>query len=223
MCCSRHLCPEYKCVDAANSSLALEDNDSVDVPTNLFPYAEASRGASFEANIAHGSGEGYRYSGHGVSTGLYEASEDPSADDDYLGSGGDYIDYTGSGLHDAHRDASSNEDYNDDDGDGTMPLPPPTYISALAPPSPAPAITNLQDSPVGPSEATATYHCAVCGHVYDPRRDGDGRPFEKLPESWQCPVCGAPKAAFRRVDARRLGRLSGGEWREGEGAAVYAH
>merc|ERR1719473_2102713 len=124
--------------DAANSSPVLVDDGTVDVPADLSPYAEGSGGAGFEANIAHGSGEGYRYSGHGASTRLYEASEDPPADDDYLGSGGDYIDYIRSGVHGAHRNAGSNEDYNDDDGDGTM-LPPPTYISALAPPPAAPA------------------------------------------------------------------------------------
>merc|ERR1719473_165085 len=109
--------------DAANSSPVLVDDGTVDVPPDLSPYAEGSGGASFEANIAHGSGEGYRYSGHDASTRLYEASEDPPADDDYLGSGGDYIDYIRSGVHGAHRNAGSNEDYNDDDGDGTM-LPP---------------------------------------------------------------------------------------------------
>ncbi|MFZ5563134.1 MAG: rubredoxin [Thermodesulfobacteriota bacterium] len=46
------------------------------------------------------------------------------------------------------------------------------------------------------------YVCEVCGYVYDPAAgDPDnnippGTPFEKLPEDWECPVCGASKADF---------------------------
>ena len=46
------------------------------------------------------------------------------------------------------------------------------------------------------------WECTVCGYVYDPEK-GDldsnmpaGTPFEQLPESWVCPVCGAPKSQF---------------------------
>ena len=35
--------------------------------------------------------------------------------------------------------------------------------------------------------------CNVCGYVYE----GD-IPFEELPDSWTCPLCGAPKSAFTR-------------------------
>ncbi|MCE5276328.1 MAG: flavin reductase [Syntrophaceae bacterium] len=46
------------------------------------------------------------------------------------------------------------------------------------------------------------YVCGVCGYVYDPEQgdpEGDipaGTPFEKLPDEWTCPVCGAPKSEF---------------------------
>lgn len=46
------------------------------------------------------------------------------------------------------------------------------------------------------------YICNVCGYVYDPvKGDPDhgapaGTPFEKLPEEWTCPICGASKADF---------------------------
>lgn len=46
------------------------------------------------------------------------------------------------------------------------------------------------------------YKCTVCGYVYDPQTgDPDngveaGTPFEKLPETWVCPVCGAAKDQF---------------------------
>jgi len=34
--------------------------------------------------------------------------------------------------------------------------------------------------------------CTVCGYVYD----GSEGPFEELPDSWCCPLCGASKAQF---------------------------
>jgi len=42
-----------------------------------------------------------------------------------------------------------------------------------------------------------TWTCSVCGHVYDPAKDGNGLPFEQLPDTWKCPVCGAPKSAYK--------------------------
>lgn len=46
------------------------------------------------------------------------------------------------------------------------------------------------------------YVCGICGYVYDPAV-GDpeggvkkGVSFEKLPEDWVCPVCGASKDEF---------------------------
>lgn len=38
------------------------------------------------------------------------------------------------------------------------------------------------------------YVCSVCGYVYD--EDKEKIPFSELPESWECPICGAPKIAF---------------------------
>ncbi|MFA5362258.1 MAG: rubredoxin [Candidatus Omnitrophota bacterium] len=46
------------------------------------------------------------------------------------------------------------------------------------------------------------YRCQVCNYVYDPALgdpDGDikpGTPFEKLPDDWVCPLCGAGKEEF---------------------------
>jgi rubredoxin len=48
------------------------------------------------------------------------------------------------------------------------------------------------------------YVCTVCGYVYDPAAgDPDngvkpGTPFEKLPDDWVCPVCGASKDQFEK-------------------------
>ncbi|HHN46162.1 MAG TPA: rubredoxin [Planctomycetes bacterium] len=50
------------------------------------------------------------------------------------------------------------------------------------------------------------YVCDICGYVYDPAK-GDpsnnvpaGTPFDKLPDDWVCPVCGAPKDDFSPTD-----------------------
>jgi flavin reductase (DIM6/NTAB) family NADH-FMN oxidoreductase RutF/rubredoxin len=46
------------------------------------------------------------------------------------------------------------------------------------------------------------YVCSVCGYIYDPAvGDTDngiaaGTPFERLPDNWVCPVCGAGKEQF---------------------------
>ncbi len=51
----------------------------------------------------------------------------------------------------------------------------------------------------------AKYECNVCGYIYDPEigdPDGGiapGTPFEELPDSWVCPVCGAPKTDFKKL------------------------
>lgn len=50
------------------------------------------------------------------------------------------------------------------------------------------------------------YECSVCGWTCDPEvGDTDngvapGTPFEKIPNDWQCPVCGAPKSEFKKVE-----------------------
>lgn len=50
------------------------------------------------------------------------------------------------------------------------------------------------------------YKCLVCGWIYDPElgdQDGGippGTPFEKLPDDWVCPVCGATKDQFEKTE-----------------------
>jgi rubredoxin len=47
---------------------------------------------------------------------------------------------------------------------------------------------------------------ANCGYIYNPAKgDKKGKilpatPFEKLPEDWRCPVCGASKKSFLPVE-----------------------
>jgi len=50
------------------------------------------------------------------------------------------------------------------------------------------------------------YQCNVCGYIYDPA-DGDpsndvqpGTAFSELPEEWRCPLCGADKSQFTKLE-----------------------
>lgn len=50
------------------------------------------------------------------------------------------------------------------------------------------------------------YVCTLCGYEYDPAV-GDldngipaGTAFEDLPEDWVCPLCGASKSDFEKVE-----------------------
>jgi len=49
------------------------------------------------------------------------------------------------------------------------------------------------------------WQCLLCGYVYDPQV-GDptqgiapGTPFERLPDEWECPDCGASKEEFEKM------------------------
>jgi rubredoxin len=50
------------------------------------------------------------------------------------------------------------------------------------------------------------WRCTVCGYIYDPE-EGDpesgiepGTSFEELPDNWVCPICGATKDQFEKVE-----------------------
>ena len=53
------------------------------------------------------------------------------------------------------------------------------------------------------------YKCTVCEWIYDPEvgdPDGGiapGTPFEKIPDDWQCPMCGAAKSEFENSRINR--------------------
>ena len=38
------------------------------------------------------------------------------------------------------------------------------------------------------------YICRICGYVYD--EAGESLPFDRLPDAWKCPLCGAAKQDF---------------------------
>ena len=72
---------------------------------------------------------------------------------------------------------------------GTTPKTAPSYIE------------EKQEAP-----KMAKYKCTVCGYIYDPvlgDPDGGikpGTPFEEIPDDWVCPVCGAAKDEFERME-----------------------
>lgn len=74
---------------------------------------------------------------------------------------------------------------------GTTPQSAPTFIKG--------------EVPKKEEVAMAKYRCVICNYVYDPAvgdPDGGiapGTPFEKIPDSWVCPVCGADKSQFEKI------------------------
>ena len=42
------------------------------------------------------------------------------------------------------------------------------------------------------------YICGVCGYIYD--EAVNDTPFNELPDSWVCPLCGAPKSVFEPLE-----------------------
>jgi flavin reductase (DIM6/NTAB) family NADH-FMN oxidoreductase RutF/rubredoxin len=79
---------------------------------------------------------------------------------------------------------------------GKSPKTAPTYIE-----------TNQETKPEKKEGKTmAKYRCTVCGYEYVPEQgdpDGGiapGTAFEDIPDSWVCPVCGAAKSEFEKVD-----------------------
>ena len=41
------------------------------------------------------------------------------------------------------------------------------------------------------------YKCKICGYIYDD--DKEKVPFDQLPDTWKCPLCGARKSDFAPV------------------------
>ncbi len=74
--------------------------------------------------------------------------------------------------------------------------------------SPKNAPTYIKEDMIESRKAgkMAKYKCTVCGYIYDPEK-GDsssgispGTSFEDLPDDWVCPVCGASKDKFERIN-----------------------
>jgi flavin reductase (DIM6/NTAB) family NADH-FMN oxidoreductase RutF/rubredoxin len=73
-----------------------------------------------------------------------------------------------------------------------------------ATPSSAPTFLKTETEQEG--RKMDKYRCTICGYIYDPEKgDPDsgvkpGTPFEKLPDNWVCPICGATKDQFEKVE-----------------------
>ncbi len=75
-----------------------------------------------------------------------------------------------------------------------------------ATPKTAPSYIEEKETEKREDKTVSKYKCSVCGYIYDPAQ-GDpesntapGTPFEALPEDWTCPVCGAEKSEFEKID-----------------------
>lgn len=42
------------------------------------------------------------------------------------------------------------------------------------------------------------YRCVLCGYIYD--NATESVKFEDLPDDWTCPLCGASKSNFEKVE-----------------------
>ena len=83
---------------------------------------------------------------------------------------------------------------------GKSPKTAPTYV--------APEDANVKGGTEMKTEEKAvasSYRCTICEYVYDPQA-GDpangvaaGTPFEEVPDTWVCPICGAPKSEFEKI------------------------
>lgn len=70
--------------------------------------------------------------------------------------------------------------------------------------TPASAPTFIKEEMPGAKKEVPMqkYRCVVCNYIYDPAAgdpDGGikpGTPFEQIPDSWVCPICGADKTQF---------------------------
>jgi rubredoxin/flavin reductase (DIM6/NTAB) family NADH-FMN oxidoreductase RutF len=82
-------------------------------------------------------------------------------------------------------------DYYHQEKRGTTPASAPTYIKSEAPGA-------TREVPM------QKYRCVVCNYIYDPAvgdPDGGikpGTPFESIPDTWVCPICGADKSQFEK-------------------------
>lgn len=56
-----------------------------------------------------------------------------------------------------------------------------------------------------PTSQMDRFECRACGYLYEPDKGDDragisrGVEFEDLPNTWRCPVCGAPKRQFSNM------------------------
>lgn len=49
----------------------------------------------------------------------------------------------------------------------------------------------------------AKYVCQVCGFVYDEDQANPSILWDQLGEDWVCPLCKAPKSAFKKEESQK--------------------
>jgi flavin reductase (DIM6/NTAB) family NADH-FMN oxidoreductase RutF/rubredoxin len=78
------------------------------------------------------------------------------------------------------------------------------YLEVKRGTTPKTAPTYIEERKEAVSKMTK-YRCTVCGYIYDPALgdpDGGVKPgtaFEQIPDTWVCPICGASKDQFEKV------------------------
>ena len=101
------------------------------------------------------------------------------------------------------------------DADIVQSLDPMTYayyhqIKGGTTPKSAPSFVKVEPGTGDKKEdkaKMAKYECTVCGYIYDPEQgdpDGGiaaGTAFEDIPDDWVCPVCGASKDMFKKLQS----------------------
>ena len=70
------------------------------------------------------------------------------------------------------------------------------YHEKLKGTSPKNAPTFIEET--NNKTASNKYQCSICGYIYDD--DKEEIKFEDLPDDWKCPLCGAPKSLFNKIN-----------------------
>lgn len=71
------------------------------------------------------------------------------------------------------------------------------YRENLKGTSPKNAPTYIEEE-TSSKELSNKYKCTICGYIYDDAKEKIK--FEDLPEDWKCPLCGAPKSLFKKIN-----------------------
>jgi flavin reductase (DIM6/NTAB) family NADH-FMN oxidoreductase RutF/rubredoxin len=71
------------------------------------------------------------------------------------------------------------------------------YHEILKGTSPKNAPTYIEEKTVS-NEEISKYQCIICGHIYDDAKEKVK--FEDLPNDWKCPLCGATKEQFKKIN-----------------------
>lgn len=77
------------------------------------------------------------------------------------------------------------------------PMPYKYYHDKLKGTSPKNAPTYIEE-PINSETTSSKYKCNLCGFIYDDSKEKVK--FEDLPDDWRCPLCGAPKSQFTKIN-----------------------